>query len=288
MTLAVLALFADGTTRLDQHRQLARQGDRPHRRDGGRAAQDGRDGGRRRRLPRGHAARRAGAPPTIAHLRRPPHGDVPVAGRVQRRRPAPRPAQPVRILDPRCVAKTWPDYFEALFGVAERRRRRRSRCSPSTAPPRPARARWRARSPPRSATCCSTPARSTAPPRWPCCRPASTGRRRGRPRRARRSRWTCASQADRAFLAGADVSDSLRLEAVGALASRISAWPRVRQAAARRADWRSAACPAWSPTAATWARSSFPTPPLKVFLTASAARTGRAPAQAIDFKGDFC
>ncbi len=28
-------------------------------------------------------------------------------------------AQPVRILDPRCVAKTFPDYFEALFGVVE-------------------------------------------------------------------------------------------------------------------------------------------------------------------------
>ena len=29
---------------------------------------------------------------------------------------------PVRILDPRCVAKTWPDYFEALFSVARARR----------------------------------------------------------------------------------------------------------------------------------------------------------------------
>jgi 3-phosphoshikimate 1-carboxyvinyltransferase len=28
-------------------------------------------------------------------------------------------AQPVRILDPSCVAKTFPDYFEALFGVVE-------------------------------------------------------------------------------------------------------------------------------------------------------------------------
>ena len=27
-------------------------------------------------------------------------------------------AQPMRIVDPRCVAKTWPDYFEALFAVA--------------------------------------------------------------------------------------------------------------------------------------------------------------------------
>ena len=36
--------------------------------------------------------------------------------------------------------------------------------------------------------------------------------------------------AGRTFLAGADVSDLLRLEAVGAMASRISAWPKVRTA----------------------------------------------------------
>ncbi|MEP6506487.1 MAG: (d)CMP kinase, partial [Betaproteobacteria bacterium] len=29
-----------------------------------------------------------------------------------------RPARPVRILEPQCVAKTFPDYFEALFGLA--------------------------------------------------------------------------------------------------------------------------------------------------------------------------
>ena len=36
--------------------------------------------------------------------------------------------------------------------------------------------------------------------------------------------------AGRTFLAGADVSDLLRLEAVAAMASRISAWPKVRAA----------------------------------------------------------
>jgi 3-phosphoshikimate 1-carboxyvinyltransferase len=48
MTLAVMALYADGTTPPDRHRQLAREGDRPHRRDGRRAAQGRRRGGRRR------------------------------------------------------------------------------------------------------------------------------------------------------------------------------------------------------------------------------------------------
>ncbi len=37
-------------------------------------------------------------------------------------------SQPVRILDPRCVAKTWPDYFEALFGVVHAVAWRRFRC----------------------------------------------------------------------------------------------------------------------------------------------------------------
>ena len=57
------------------------------------------------------------------HLRRPPHGDVPVAGGVQ---PAGAPAAPtgrcpVRILDPNCVAKTFPDYFEPCSASATRR-----------------------------------------------------------------------------------------------------------------------------------------------------------------------
>jgi 3-phosphoshikimate 1-carboxyvinyltransferase len=56
-------------------------------------------------------------PPALArrhhpHLRRPPGRDVLLARRVQPGRRA------VRILDPKCVAKTFPDYFETLFGVA--------------------------------------------------------------------------------------------------------------------------------------------------------------------------
>jgi 3-phosphoshikimate 1-carboxyvinyltransferase len=41
MTLATTALFAEGPTTLAQHCQLARQGNRPHRRDGHRVAQAG-------------------------------------------------------------------------------------------------------------------------------------------------------------------------------------------------------------------------------------------------------
>jgi len=77
-------------------------------------------------------------------------------------------------------------------------------------------------------------------------------------------------EAGRTFLAGADVSDLLRLEAVGALASRISAWPRVRaavlgvQTAFRR-------LPGLVADGRDMGTVVFPDAALKVFLTASAA-----------------
>ena len=169
------------------------------------------------------------------------------------------PAMPVRILDPRCVAKTLPDYFEALFGVAAAVRgddpgahdRRPDRLRQGHAGER---GRRRARL--RAARLRRRLPRDRASRR---CRPASTPTTKRRSSALALAPWTCASTAGRTFLAGADVSDSLRLEEVGALASRISAWPRVRAALLGAADSRSAACPAWSPTAATWARSSSPT-----------------------------
>ncbi len=96
MTAAVLALFARRAVHAAQHRQLARQGDRPHRRDGDRAREVRRDGGgrarlaarraavagRRRATRRGRGARRAGRD---RHLRRPPDGDVLFADALPRR-----------------------------------------------------------------------------------------------------------------------------------------------------------------------------------------------------------
>ena len=81
--------------------------------------------------------------------------------------------------------------------------------------------------------------------------------------------------AGRAFLEGADVSDSLRLEAVGALASRISAWPRVRRAvlgvqtAFRR-------LPGLVADGRDMGTVVFPDAALKVFLTASAGERADA------------
>ncbi len=67
---------------------------------------------------------------------------------------------PVRILEPQCVAKTYPDYFETLFSVVAAAPR--CRWSASTAPPPPARARWPSNWRIGSAITISIRARSTA------------------------------------------------------------------------------------------------------------------------------
>jgi 3-phosphoshikimate 1-carboxyvinyltransferase len=73
---------------------------------------------------------------------------------------------PVRIEDPKCVAKTFPDYFEALFSVSEAEREHipvicidgPTASGKGTIAAEVARA-W--------ATSCWTPARCTASPAWP-------------------------------------------------------------------------------------------------------------------------
>ena len=94
----------------DRHRELAREGDRSHRGDGGRAAQARRDRRRGRRSPhRASAAngsrRRPSPPTTIIGWR--------CASRSRRWA-----ASPVRIVDPDCVRKTFPGYFAAFAQVA--------------------------------------------------------------------------------------------------------------------------------------------------------------------------
>ena len=255
---------------LTQHRQLARQGDRPPGGDGrpscASSAPTVVEGADFLAItpPRALARR------SDRDLRRPPDGDVLVARGVQRRRRR-GAALPVRILDPRCVAKTFPDYFEALFAVASARPgddpgahdRRPDRLGQGHAGER---GRRRARLPPARLR--------RALPRHRARRAA--GRRRRRRRSRRSPRWPRALRP--ALRRRPDAASTAPTSPMRS-ASRKSArsprasppGPRVRDAAARRCSWRSAACPAWSPTAATWAPSSSPTPTLKVFLTASAA-----------------
>ncbi len=139
-----------------------------------------------------------------------------------------RPPVAVRILDPRCVAKTWPDYFETLFAVASTSRP----AIPVLAVDGP------------TASGKGTLASATA---------AALGYRyldSGALYRAtavaaldanvdpadEAALASLASEldlhfdADRTLLGPRDVTEALRLESVGALASRISSWPAVRTA----------------------------------------------------------
>jgi 3-phosphoshikimate 1-carboxyvinyltransferase len=59
-------------------------------------------------------------------------------------------------------------------------------------------------------------------------------------------------EGDRVLLDGQDVSDAVRTEAAGMAASRVSACPQVRHALLG-CNTAFAPCPAWWPTAATWA-----------------------------------
>ncbi len=264
MTLAALALFADGPSTPAQHRQLAGQGDRSARGDGERAAQGRRRGRGRPGLPGDHAAAHL-AGREHRHLRRPPHGDVHVAGGVQ---PARRRQVPVRILDPRCVAKTWPDYFEALFSVARARRE----AVPVLTIDGP------------TASGKGTLASEVA---------AALGYRLLDSGAVYRAVAVAALDAgiaaeneaalaalaasldlrfdgDRCHLGGRDVTDSLRREEVGAMASRISAWPAVR-AAVLEVQLAFRDVPGLVADGRDMGSVVFPDAELKVFLTAGPA-----------------
>ena len=177
-----------------------------------------------------------------------------------------RPGVPVRILDPQCVAKTFPDYFEALFGLArvdvadvpviaidgptasgkgtlasEVARRLGYQLLDSGALYRAtALAVQQAGVDPADATAVAALA----------------------------ARLDLRFEADRAFLAGADVTDALRLEETGNLASKVSVHPAVRlaldglQLAFRR-------LPGLVADGRDMGTVVFPQAPLKIFLTAS-------------------
>ena len=72
------------------------------------------------------------------------------------------------------------------------------------------------------------------------------------------------------WLDGEKVGDAVRTEESGNAASKIAALPQLAPGFAGIPAQLSARRRAWSRTAATWARWYFPTPTLKIFLTASA------------------
>jgi len=189
------------------------------------------------------------------------------------------PPVPVRILDPKCVAKTFPDYFEALFALAT--------AAPEDIPV------IAIDGPTASgkSTLASTVAerlgwhlldsgalyRATAL----AVRDAGADPADEAAVAALAAALDLRFEADRAFLAGRDVTDELRLEETGNLASRISALPAVRRAL-RGLQLAFRRLPGLVADGRDMGSVVFPSAPLKVFLTASAEeRAARRHAQLI-------
>ena len=178
------------------------------------------------------------------------------------------PGLPMRIGDPRCVAKTWPDYFETLFSVAV---------------PAPGAIPVLTIDGPTASGKGTLASAVAAELGYVLLDSGAVYRavaiaalQAGVPDDDEPALEALALAMDlrfvagRTFLGGADVSDSLRLETVGALASRISGFPRVREAvlgvqlAFRR-------LPGLVADGRDMGTVVFPDAALKVFLTAGAA-----------------
>ena len=189
------------------------------------------------------------------------------------------PAVPVRILDPRCVAKTFPDYFETLFSVT----RTPIRHIPVITVDGP------------TASGKGTLAAEVA------ARlgyhyldsgvlyraTALAALQRGIAASDEAALARLAADLDlqfegpRLLLSGADVTERVREEAVGALASQVSAWPAVRTALAQR-QLSFRRLPGLVADGRDMGTVVFPEAVLKVFLTASAsARAERRHKQLI-------
>jgi 3-phosphoshikimate 1-carboxyvinyltransferase len=177
------------------------------------------------------------------------------------------PGVPVRILDPRCVAKTFPDYFETLFGVV--------RAEPGDIPvitvdgP--------------SASGKGTLAAALAAALgfhyldsgalYRATALAALGAGVSDDDRAALARLggklDLRFEAGSTLLAGANVTEALRREDVGAMASKISAWPELRDAL-RDLQLSFRRLPGLVADGRDMGTVIFPRARLKVFLTASA------------------
>ncbi len=178
------------------------------------------------------------------------------------------PGLPARILDPRCVGKTFPDYFETLFSVAQAD----AAAIPVIAVDGP------------SASGKGTLAAALASAlgyhyldSGALYRAAAlAARNAGVADDDRAAIARLAAMLDLRFergatlLGGRDVTDALREEAVGVLASKISAWPEVRGAlVALQLSFRR--LPGLVADGRDMGTVVFKDAKLKVFLTASAA-----------------
>ena len=175
---------------------------------------------------------------------------------------------PVRILDPQCVAKTFPDYFETLFSVVGAPRN----CIPIITVDGPTASG--------KGTLASAVAQrlgyhfldSGAVYRATALAAMRAGARTDDEQRLAQ----LATHLDLRFgpgqilMGGQDVTETLRLEEVGALASRVSAFPLVR-AALRTLQLSFHRLPGLVADGRDMGTVIFPGADLKIYLTASAA-----------------
>ncbi|MDD2811345.1 bifunctional 3-phosphoshikimate 1-carboxyvinyltransferase/cytidylate kinase [Rhodoferax sp.] len=192
---------------------------------------------------------------------------------------------PVRIVDPKCVAKTFPDYFEALFSVVQ--------TAPADIP----------------VICVDGP---TASGKGTLAAQlagqlgyhlldsgalyritALAARQAGLALDASgedaiadmAERLTITFKNDQVWLDGADVTEQIRLEATGMLASQVSALPKVRSAlVALQHSFRR--LPGLVADGRDMGTAIFPDAPLKVFLTASAEHRAQRRFKQLISKGN--
>lgn len=192
---------------------------------------------------------------------------------------------PVRIQDPKCVAKTFPDYFEALFSVTS---------------PRPGRVPVICIDGPTASgkgTLASETARrlgfhyldSGALYRLTGLAALRQGWSLDAPHEARiaalAEKLPVRFEGGRILLAGEDVTDAIRTEEAGMNASRVSALPSVRTAlVALQQSFRQ--LPGLVADGRDMGTVIFPDAPLKVFLTASAARRAERRHKQLISKGN--
>ena len=175
---------------------------------------------------------------------------------------------PVRLLDPRCVAKTFPDYFETLFDVVQTDAADipvitvdgpTASGKGTLAAAVAARLGWHQ---------LDSGALYRATALAAMRRDVASGETAALARLA--ANLALRFDADRVWMDGIDVTDALRHEAVGALASHVSALPEVRRALhALQLSFRRV--PGLVADGRDMGTVVFPDAPLKVFLTASAA-----------------
>ena len=183
------------------------------------------------------------------------------------------PGCPVRILDPQCVGKTFPDYFEALFDVVG--------AAPQDVP-------VIAIDGPTASGKGTLAAAAAAALGWQLLDSGALYRAAGlaalwdgvspddelavaRLAGMLELRFGHGAEAGRTWLRGREISDELRLESTGLLASRVSALPAVR-AALHGLQLAFRRVPGLVADGRDMGTVVFPDAALKVFLTASAAR----------------